>query len=95
MKTNEKILKDKIIDELKILASFSRNDINKGLESPHLACLLFRKQAEGILRATDIIFETGNHEIKELVNELIMSLDPNWKEHAQKRWAKRPADINI
>ena len=76
-------------------------DIKRGAETPAIAGLMFEKFAWGLsngLKYLDkVLIERPSISavIQTKADELVLELDPSYKENKQKRWNSRPADLSF
>lgn len=75
------------------------DNINRGLETPRLAALLVEKYVLGchetLYSLEEIGLKTISNEILKIGDSICNSIDPNFNENKKKRWATKPADLNI
>jgi len=99
---NEQLLLAAFEQMVRDYAKRRENDVRRGAESPHLAALLVQKYGLGILDTAFLFLDTigGLQNVGTILNELgktvddaVVKIDPLWREHAQERWAMRPADV--
>jgi len=83
--------------ELKEYARCRQNDVDRGAETQDLSAVLLEKYGEGLTKSLRLIFEAMDlrePELKVSLDELVQSIDPEWKSNKKKRWEARPASIN-
>ena len=68
-----------------------KSDVQRGAETPELAAMLIEKYAAGFAAALRIAGIKNN--IIGIADQACQTIDPQFKEHRQARWAARPAAL--
>ncbi len=92
---DEKSAVERLVQQVKDYANTRAKDVARGAETPRLAALLVQKYGLGVIDTMSILFDgpRAADPISKVVDQEVERLDPLWREHANERWAGRPADV--
>ena len=92
---DENIAIERLVRQVKEYANGRAKDVARGAETPQLAALLVQKYGLGVIDAVATVYDSPRtaDPIAKVVDEETAKIDPDWREHAQQRWAGLPADV--
>lgn len=66
-------------------ARMRKNDVARGLESPHFAALLVEKYASGVIDVAKVLFDARY--LFDLMDGEIEKIDPDFRQHTKERYS--------
>ena len=79
-------------------AESRKKDVARGAETPELAALLVQKYGYGLADSASLaanLEDCPKPDLMKDVDQLVASIDPDWRTHQQRRFDARPAALAL